>query len=203
MDNITIDQYNQNSTLYSNRYDKKLPQKLYDIIKLFFNDNGLTADIGCGNGRDANYLNSLGCEVTGYDASSGMVHEAQSQYGSRIKFIESSLPSLSNIENSIYSNILCSAVLMHLPEEEIIHACYNLLRIMQDDGVLILSIRSSREDLERESDGRLFTNITADKLILLFESLGGVLLKQFSNNETERDVIEWNSFVIKKNGENR
>ncbi len=203
MDQITIRQYDTNAAMYAGRYDQYKPEKLYDIIKLFFKPEGKTADIGCGSGRDAAYLSQCGFSTVGYDAAPGMVREAKaryekSRYDREAAFSEASLPGLEGIRDGEFTNVLCSAVLMHLPEDEIIYACQNLLRITDTDGTVIVTLRSSLEESEREEDGRLYTRIPPDKLILLFESLGGSLLYRSEDIDVVRPGIVWHTVVVGK-----
>jgi len=198
MDKKTITQYNKNSAIYSTYYNTLKPENLYETIKLFFKKKSKTADIGCGNGRDALFLKNYGCIVTGYDASYGMIQEAKMQNKNDIKFIKSELPELREIENSAYTNVLCSAVLMHLSKNELFKACKNLFRILCNNGILILSIRTSRLSETREPDGRLFTNILPETLISIFKKFNGELLYKEIINDSYRENIKWSTLVFKK-----
>jgi hypothetical protein len=74
---------------------------------------------------------------------------------------------------------MCSAVLMHLPDDQIFDAVYSLRRVLRPGGTLLLSIPERRDDVDstsrRDKGGRLFTELPAAKLHLLFERVGFVL----------------------------
>jgi 2-polyprenyl-3-methyl-5-hydroxy-6-metoxy-1,4-benzoquinol methylase len=95
-----------------------------------------------------------------------------------------SLPNLSSLHNKSVDGILCSAVLMHLPKEELFDCIFNLKRILKQNGKILLSIPVLLDDeninsaTNRDTQSRLFNGITPDNLHLLFERLGFVLISQ-------------------------
>jgi hypothetical protein len=112
---------------------------------------------------------------------------------------EVALPDLSAFSEGEFDGVLCSAVLMHLPDEEIFDAVYALRRVLRPGGTLLVSVPSARNDVDpitrRDLHGRLFSNIPPEKLRLLFERVG------FSVRESEtvadslgRDDIKWAVF---------
>ena len=200
MDDQTLNAYNDNAASYAAKYAAvQTPEVLQDIIPAFFWDGEPTADIGCGIGRDAAWLAAEGYAVDGYDASDAMLAEARSRYPA-IRFEHTELPNLALIADGSYPNVLCSAVLMHLPAHELVPACINLLRILRDEGILVISIRGSRVESERESDGRLYSDINTSKLGLMFSSLGGEVLNQYAYSDQIRRDISWTTLVIVKSG---
>ena len=50
------------------------------------------------------------------------------------------LPELATIADKYYDGLLCSAVLMHLPEEELFDASFAIRRVLKEHGRLLLSI---------------------------------------------------------------
>ncbi|MFW6365433.1 MAG: class I SAM-dependent methyltransferase [Spirochaetota bacterium] len=198
IDKKTLDRYETNAAYYADLYDNQYPQNLYDLIKTYFKKGEPSADIGCGSGRDAHFLRECGYPVTGYDASRAMILEAEKRYPG-IPYRYAVLPELNEIPDTSYVNILCSAVLMHLPSDKLEDACDNLLRITVPGGIIIISVRSSREKLSRESDGRLYNRISGGALVRYYEQTGAALLYRDELHDETRDDVRWMTFVFERN----
>ena len=156
MDDKTLKAYSENASDYSQDWlSQPEPLDMYDLFNKFFIKNGETADIGCGNGRDANWLAVNGFKVTGYDSSNKLLEKAAELFP-RIKFYQEYLPELSGIQK-LYENVLCETVIMHLPKSEIPTAIQNLKRIVKVGGILYLSWRVTEGADSRHKDGRLYS----------------------------------------------
>lgn len=177
-DSATLDAYSQHAARYSQEWlDQPPPNDLYALLETHLVPHGKTAEIGCGNGRDAAWLAAQGYDVTGFDAAEGLLAEAR-QLHPQIVFREASLPSLEAIEET-FDNVVCETVIMHLPADAIPLAVDNLRRIMRRNGVLYLSWRVTEGEDRRQPDGRLYTafdpklvvEALVDCAILLFEDV--------------------------------
>ena len=76
---------------------------------------------------------------------------------------------------------------MHLPEQQLFDAAYNIRPVLKQHGRLLLSIPLVRTDVNqagRDGNGRLFSPVGADDLQLLFERLG---FQQIGRWDTEDD----------------
>ena len=201
MDVKTIEAYDSNAEALSSSYQLMPPEIIYKLAELFFHANGKTADIGCGNGRDTMWLMQKGFNAEGYDASDGMLEQSRKQYPV-CEFKKGTLPSLTEIDEGAFENVLCSGVLMHLHETSLASACRELLRIIIEKGRLIISLRRSRGGDEREQDGRLYTGIAPIRLEMLFESSGGSVLYSDTQQDQYRPEITWHTLVIEKRSVN-
>jgi SAM-dependent methyltransferase len=198
MDERTLQIYAVNAQEFCERYRSTLPQSLYQLIQGFFHPGGITADIGCGSGRDVEWLRAREYPTVGYDASAEMIAAARS-YTTDIDLRQSSLPNLAEIPDEAFSNILCSATLMHIRREDLITAVLNLARILTSGGRLVLSYRYSQNfQQEREVDGRLFTTIPIGRLMLLLESAGFQILLSTETSDQQRPYIFWHTLAIEK-----
>lgn len=195
MDQKTISSYNKSATAVANIHDNLTPQNIYKTIQLFFIKGGLCADIGCGAGRDIRWLRNQGFQVVGIDASEKMLVEAKKRC-SKVTLIHDSLPMLNLINDSTYMNVLCSAVIMHLKEENIRMAVENLLRVTQSGGVILISFRGTNNINHRENE-KLYTPIITEELILIFIESGATLMHEEINHEMGRD-LKWINLVFKK-----
>src|SRR5262245_37305730 len=154
MDARTVEVYDERALDFAARHRAAEPTPLYRFILGFFHAGQPSADIGCGSGRDVAWLNEQGFPTIGYDASEKMLEEAGAAYPG-LDFRQAALPDLAGIEDASIDNVLCSAVLMHLPREELITAVLALARILKSLGRLVLAVRESQFDTDREPDGRL------------------------------------------------
>lgn len=195
MDSLTIETYDKEAEKISKQHDALVPERLYQLVLKFFVPRGRSLDIGCGSGRDTAWLAENGFSVMGIDASRGMLEQARQRHPELI-FRKIELPELSGIEDGYYSNVLCSAVLMHIEQDFLKIASENILRILRKDGILLLSFRGTKEASNREN-GKLYETITKKMAIDLFVSESERLLFYESMLETGRDHV-WHTFVFKK-----
>jgi trans-aconitate methyltransferase len=76
MDDATLSAYDRDAEAFANEWAAQPPPSdLHAAVSKFF-VSGPTADIGCGSGRDAAWLNASGYPTTGFDASAGLLAEA-------------------------------------------------------------------------------------------------------------------------------
>ncbi len=75
------------------------PVDLQDTVRQWFRsgaDGGTTADVGCGGGRDVDWLDRHGYPCLGYDASDALLAEARRRFPA-CTFVRAELPSLDPI----------------------------------------------------------------------------------------------------------
>lgn len=181
-------------------YGGVLPSSLHRLDRAFQGCRKIL-DVGCGTGRDLAHLLKKGKDAFGVDASREMLAAADATLISAGlsgagRLFEAALPELGVFSEGEFDGVLCSAVLMHLPDEEIFDAVYALRRILRSGGTLLVSIPTARNDVDpvtrRDAHGRLFNGVPPAKLRLLFERVG------FCVRESEtvadslgRSGIEW------------
>lgn len=169
MDDKTLKAYSDKANEYSDDWSSQPePSDMYELLTKYFVKNGNTADIGCGNGRDAKWLADQGFTVKGYDFSSELLEIAK-KANPQIEFHKAILPALAEIKEK-FDNILCETVLMHLPQTEIPQAIENLLRILKPQGILYLSWRVTDGQDIRHTDGRLYSAFQPDRILQFFNS---------------------------------
>lgn len=195
MDRQTISVYDNSAEQIATLHKTLVPERIYQLVNQFFVKNGVCADVGCGIGRDSAWLSKQGYPVISIDASEGMLQQARGRYP-HINFIHDSLPRLEKQADSSVVNVLCSAVIMHLAEDQIADAVANLVRITTAGGVIIISFRGTNSKDHREN-GKLYSAIELDKLISLFVQAGTVLLHREKDYQEDRGM-EWNNIVLKK-----
>ena len=71
-----------------------------------------------------------------------------------------------------FDGVVCSAVLMLVPEADRFNAAFSLKRVLREKGRLLISVPGSRPVLNAEDGdegGRLFKPLHPENLLLLFE----------------------------------
>ncbi|MEI8348397.1 MAG: class I SAM-dependent methyltransferase, partial [Pseudomonadota bacterium] len=138
-----------------------------------------------------------GYPTQGVEACEGMLQESRRLY-SQWAFHQDFLPDLETLADQSFDNLLCCAVLMHLPEKEIPLAIKNLLRILRPRGRGLVSWRWGIGGQERE-DGKLYTPLTVDTVQKLFIQNGGNVLQEYVQRDTENPQKVWHTLVFQKN----
>lgn len=197
MDHQTLAIYNQQAASIAARHHQNQPNQVHEQILAHFHAGEATADVGCGSGRDTEWLMAHGFPTIGYDGSEGMVAEAR-QRNPQGEFHLAFLPELAEIPDSQFLNLLCNAVLMHLPKAELAHALRHLARIMRPTGRLIVSFRGSQAIEEREADGRLYTRIEIAEMREAMRSAGLRVLFAETLPDPVRIGGEWNVAVAER-----
>lgn len=195
MDKETIDTYNREAKSIAQLHSTLTPHRIYELIDQYFIKDGTTVDIGCGIGRDTNWLTQHGFLTTGIDASEQMLKQAHSLYPND-NFFQDDLPHLNQLGVSSFQNILCSAVLMHLSQIDLKTACNRLLQLLNDNGCLAISFRGKNEIGNREK-GKLYETIHIDEFLNVFKENECKVLVQESETEISRNLT-WHNFVICK-----
>ena len=170
------------------------PSDLHAVVRQFFIP-GATADVGCGSGRDAAWLDANGYPARGFDASEGLLAEARRRHP-QLQFSLAVLPGLGGIAEGSFANVLCETVIMHLEPEAIMPAVERLLAILVPGGTLYLSWRVTEGADRRDEHGRLYAAFDPERVlraltatqVLLDEQVGSV-----SSGKLIRRIVVRNS----------
>ena len=161
MDRATLAAYDKGAAAFARDWhEQPAPVDLQDIVTRFFSKGGVTADIGCGSGREVAWLNANGFPATGFDASEGLLAEARSRYPD-LTFAHAELPELSGVAAGSFDNVLCETVIMHLDHALIGPSVRRMLGILKPAGVYYLSWRVTDGADLRDNNGRLYAAFDA------------------------------------------
>jgi SAM-dependent methyltransferase len=164
MDDATLAAYDRDAEAFANEWAAQPPPSdLHAAVSKFFIP-GPTADIGCGSGRDAAWLNASGYPTTGFDASAGLLGEARRRHP-QIQFNTAVLPDLDGIAESSFANVLCETVIMHLQPEAVTPAVERLLAILVPGGILYLSWPVTEGADRRDEHGRLYAAFDSGQVL--------------------------------------
>ena len=210
MDFQTLKYYDRKASELANKYDH-VDGGISDYFQQAFEKKGKILDIGCGSGRDLKILHEMGYVADGADPCDEFVelcNKNKTGYGSVVK--KDSLPELKEITDKNYDGVLCSAVLMHLPKEQLFDASFAIRRILKDNGRLLMSVPLHDETIDsntkRDTDGRLFNGITPENFQLIFERIGFSLISRWNNNDSlGREHRKWATllFSLRNSSESR
>jgi SAM-dependent methyltransferase len=160
MDPTTLAAYDADAAAFAKEWHgQPSPEDLYALVRRFF-VLGLTADIGCGSGREVAWLDANGFPAIGYDASEGLLAQARALYP-RLRFVPASLPELAEISDASFDNVLCETVIMHLDGDAIAPSVRRLMAILKPQGILYLSWRVTDGADLRDKHGRLYAAFDA------------------------------------------
>lgn len=188
MDARTLQAYDDAAASFADDWlAQPAPEDMYDLLRTHFSP-GPTADIGCGAGRDTAWLAAQGFDVSGYDASTGLLEQARLRYPG-IDFAAASLPALAGLPEGHFRNILCETVIMHLDPAEVPAAVLRLLAILQVGGVLYLSWRVTDGVSQRDKFARLYAAFDSE---VVLAACGGqqVLLQHRQTSQSSGKTIE-------------
>ena len=206
MDLSTIEFYQQTAPETAAKYRAVKTSESQRQFQEIFPSGSRILDVGSGSGRDLAVLLSLGFDAYGLEPSSSMQAEALRFYpelaGRLFRF---GLPLSDELDlGGPFDGILCSAVLMHVPEEELFNSAFTLKRLLRQGGRLWISVPLNRSGLDsecRDAAGRLFKPLHPEYLLLLFERLGFKLLRRSEDaDRMGRSEIRWASFVLELGG---
>ena len=172
MDRATLAAYDAAAAAFANEWHAQPPPvDLHALVGRFFRP-GLTADIGCGSGRDAAWLAANGYPTIGYDPSEGLLAQARATYPD-LRFETAALPELRGVADGTFDNVLCETVIMHLDRAAIAPSVRRLVAILKPGGILALSWRVEEVD-RRDGHGRLYS--TFDRGLVVRELAAATIL---------------------------
>jgi SAM-dependent methyltransferase len=188
----TLSIYDKDAKAFAEGFEGQRPERLYDLLRTFFVPTGAVLDVGCGSGRDVEHMRGAGYDAVGIDASDGMIEEARRLHPN-CNFLLGGLPDLRPVPDDNFDYVWCCAVIMHLPEEQLVSSLVSLLRVCRTEGKVLVTFRGPSRP-ERDQ-GRLFTNFSVQQIAELFESLGAMVLHSESVSESE---LTWHTVIVKK-----
>ena len=197
MDDRTIASYEANAETIFQRHMSHGRDRMNQRVLAWFHPAGRTADIGSGSGIMLDWLTSAGFDAVGYEPVPALRKMSVEQFPG-ISVHDDGLPDLATIPDATFDNVLCSAVLMHLPAESIPVSIASLIRILKPGGRLALSFRHGFQGKEREDDGRLFTPLDLADIATLAQQSDATISDQIREADPDRPGITWSLLLAEK-----
>ena len=196
----TSTHYDKHSAEIAARYESVTsPVALY--FPLAFAQGARVLDVGAGSGRDLAALVKNGFAAFGVEPSAGLREAALAAHPELAGCLaDAALPNLGEPFGGAFHGVLCSAVLMHVPEADLFDSAFALRRVLKPHGRLLMSLPAARADLgadDRDVHGRLFKPYTAGYIQLLFERLGFQMIGSWESDDAlQRVGTRWSTLLF-------
>ena len=186
LDPQTREFYSANASLLAEQY-RSAAAGIENWFDVAFPKRSRVLDVGCAAGRDVSILLQGGWDAFGVDPCPELINQGlcfdPSLDG---RLLTDALPALSTIPDSSFDGVLCSAVLLHLPEEILFDAAFGLRRVLKPGGRLLVSLPldSMGEPLTgRDEKGRFHNALSPERLELLLSRLGFTIIGRGENSD--------------------
>jgi ubiquinone/menaquinone biosynthesis C-methylase UbiE len=178
---ITQQTYDQIAPYFAG-YNGQMPENVrQDLLEFLAHlpPNGRVLDLGCGTGRDLNWLEQHPLRLLGADFSIGMLAETRKIVACSLTQMD--MRSLGFAARS-FDGIWCNAALLHLPKTEAPRALREMRRVLCDDGILDIAVqKGEQEGLEinpyNHVGERFFARYSLDEMTGVLVETGFVVLE--------------------------
>lgn len=204
MDDQTAKFYAHNVSDVISRYDA-IDSPISKYFSLAFpKPASQILDVGCGSGRDLRALLGAGYNAFGIEPVEELRRAAIQRYPSLSSCLWSGvLPGFS--VDKKFDGVVCSAVLMHIPQGQQLEAFLDIRNLLKVGGRLLLSIPATRDDLDgdfRDPDGRLYVPTDPERIRLIAEQIGFTFISHTQDNDSlGRSGYAWNTLIFEKTSE--
>ncbi len=200
MDERTIKYYDDNAEEIYARY-QAAQSPIGRYLRLAFPPGAELLDIGAGSGRDLKLMIREGYEAYGAEPSDGLRSIAIANHPSlAARLTSGSLPGLASQLARRFDGIVCSAVFMHIPEQQHSDAALEIRSLLRPHGRLLLSIPRNRTDVQangRDARGRLFAKCVPESVQVLFERVGFQCLGSWEDEDVlGRPGFRWTTLLL-------
>ena len=157
-------------------------------------------DVGCGKGRDLAVLLEMGFAAYGIEPHDAMRTQAIEQHpGLADRISPAALPHIGLPFGGGFDGVLCSAVLMHVPDAALPASVAAFSAVLRPRARLLMAVPELRSDLlvdGHDPDGRQFTNHRRDHIASLLAPHGFELLR--SDDLVTSDDTHWRVLLFQR-----
>lgn len=175
--NITRQLYNQHASQFANKFEKIPETKQLDEFIAMLPSGAKVLDLGCGSGRDAEYLAKADLQVVGVDLSEGLIAEAQR----RRPELTFQVMDMENLDFPLetFDAIWSKLAILHVRREDLPKVIVRAYKLLKPNGILYIETKSGfgegYEPLSfSQNEERFFVYYELDELVDLFKTAGFV-----------------------------
>ena len=199
MTDRTISWYNEHADQLASRYDQADAGTLHALFRQWIPSGAAVLEIGCGPGRDAPFLASIGCTGTASDGSESMLETARQNLPKEAERNISFQPALFPLPEGhpllshTFDVITAIAVLMHIPDSVLFSFACQANALLKDQGVFFCSFSSGER---KEKEERVFHEREPGDVRQIFGRAGFRLLSaEEMDDGLGRDIL-WTIMVF-------
>jgi SAM-dependent methyltransferase len=194
MDQETVSHYDRDASAIAARYETADMGAIHEYLLRYLPKGGEVLEVGSGSGREAAYVLQEGYDVTGIDASAGMVRESirlHPELQNRVICSPLPLQTDSPLLDRKFDAMVSIATWMHVPEHDLLECVTQIRTMLKPEGVLFISASTGRQEGvgDRDDQGRLFIERPAEQIQLLFERLGFRFIAQHDTSDAYLDFL--------------
>jgi ubiquinone/menaquinone biosynthesis C-methylase UbiE len=147
---VTLRSYDTGARFFAERvWSDRLERPMRGFRNLLA--GGQVLDLGCGAGRDVEWLSEIGYEATGVDLSSGMLMEGRQRLPAA-RFVRADVRRLPFGDASVDGAWVCSS-LVHLDPQGVAMSIAELSRVLRSEGALYVGVEEGEGHEWRSDDG--------------------------------------------------
>lgn len=186
-DDQTLRFYAENAATYATHVTSPTGARL-DAFLAKIPAGGSILELGCGNGRDAAHMLSLGFDVEASDGTPELAAEAEKRLGRKVRILRfEDLDAL-----SAYDGIWACASLLHVPADTLVDVLARIRRALRPGGIFTASFKAGSGE-GRDDFGRYYNYPGAEQLVAQYRAAGWVDIALEANMGTGYDAkpTEW------------
>ena len=190
----TLKYYNHNAENLCKEYDAIDFNKIQKSISIYLVGAKKVLEIGCGSGRDANYMTNNGFDIIGIDGSEEMIDIAIRNFSNlKGQLIHSVLPDNFPSFKHKFDGFYSIGTLMHFEENDLEILLAKINEVLLPKSPVYISVSGDREHI---NDERFFLNFSKADWINVFERNNFVINEVIDNQDVTGRGIEWYSFLM-------
>lgn len=196
----TIDAYNKIADEYYYRNSVSIWNKEYEIFFDLLPKGGNVLEVGCGIGRDAEFLVKK-YDYVGIDASEAMLNIAKKKVPSA-KFLLQDFFAL-DFKDNTFDGFWAAAALLHVPKDEINKSLQEIKSVLKPNAIGFISLKEKRmldEGIiwqEQLGVERFFAFYTKDEFRKILEANGFEIVEMTKEIENDKDKTVWLCYFVK------
>ncbi|HWV21404.1 MAG TPA: class I SAM-dependent methyltransferase [Devosia sp.] len=165
-DDPTLRFYADNAAIYAEHRTTPSGQRL-DVFLAQVPAGGKILELGCGNGRDAAHMLSLGFDVDATDGTPELAAEAQRRIGRPVRILR-----FEQLDaDTAYDGIWACASLLHVPASDLVGILARIRHALRPGGVFTASFKAGTGE-GRDDLGRYYNYPTPERLRADYEAAG-------------------------------